>query len=66
MDVIESNVEVHGTETIQQSDKSKLEETCVMVSGEELDFVHHMVAKCKPYKVKSLHFLHIFSLLLLA
>ncbi|KAK9922710.1 hypothetical protein M0R45_031160 [Rubus argutus] len=53
VDVIESNVDVHGTETIQQSDKSKLEETCVMVSGEELDFVHHMVAKCKPYKKKN-------------
>ncbi|XP_024183304.1 uncharacterized protein LOC112188420 isoform X2 [Rosa chinensis] len=43
---------VHGTEISQQSDKAKLEETCVMVSGEELHFVHHMVANCKPYKKK--------------
>lgn len=60
MDVIESNIDVDGPETIQQSDKSKLEETCVMVSGEELDFVHHMVAKCKPYKVNSLSIFSVF------
>ncbi|XP_062007749.1 uncharacterized protein LOC133724869 isoform X3 [Rosa rugosa] len=49
---IDSNIGVHGTEISQQSDKAKLEETCVMVSGEELHFVHHVVANCKPYKKK--------------
>ncbi|KAL6134133.1 hypothetical protein ACLB2K_066366 [Fragaria x ananassa] len=52
VDAIESNIGTHGTEIIQQSDKPKLEETCVMVSGEELHFVHHTVANYKPYKKK--------------
>nr|XP_011466949.1 PREDICTED: uncharacterized protein LOC101303722 isoform X2 [Fragaria vesca subsp. vesca] len=52
MDAIESNIGTHGTEIIQQSDKPKLEETCVMVSGEDLHFVHHTVANYKPYKKK--------------
>lgn len=56
MDAIESNIGTHGTEIIQQSDKPKLEETCVMVSGEELHFVHHTVANYKPYKVVSVYF----------
>ncbi|KAB2612578.1 hypothetical protein D8674_034894 [Pyrus ussuriensis x Pyrus communis] len=46
----ESNTVVDGTETIQQSEKAKLEETCVMVTGEDVHFVPHMEGKRRPYK----------------
>ncbi|CAN6700561.1 unnamed protein product [Malus baccata var. baccata] len=48
----ESNTVVHGTETIQQSEKAKLEETCVMVTGKDVRFVPHMEGKRRPYKKK--------------
>ncbi|KAM2634750.1 hypothetical protein EV1_025189 [Malus domestica] len=48
----ESNTVVHGTETIQQSERAKLEETCVMVTGEDIHFVPHVDSKHRPYKKK--------------
>ncbi|KAM1360044.1 hypothetical protein ACFX11_046986 [Malus domestica] len=48
----ESNAVVHGTETIQQSEKAMLEETCVMVTGKDVRFVPHMEGKRRPYKKK--------------
>lgn len=54
LDAIESNiVVVQEMETIQQSAKAKLEETCVMVTGEDVHFVPHMEGKRRPYKVHS-------------
>ncbi|VVA33893.1 PREDICTED: LOC110419733 [Prunus dulcis] len=53
LDAIESNiVVVQEMETIQQSAKAKLEETCVMVTGEDVHFVRHMEGKRRPYKKK--------------
>ncbi|XP_048440078.1 uncharacterized protein LOC103945431 isoform X2 [Pyrus x bretschneideri] len=46
----ESNTVVHGTETIQQSEGAKLEETCVMVTGEDVHFVPHVDSKHRPDK----------------
>ncbi|XP_007211812.2 uncharacterized protein LOC18780902 isoform X2 [Prunus persica] len=53
LDAIESNiVVVQEMETIQQSAKANLEETCVMVTGEDVHFVPHMEGKRRPYKKK--------------
>jgi len=47
LDAIESsNFSEQGVET-----KVKLEETCVLVDGEELHFLAHKECKRRPYKV---------------
>ncbi|XP_068304735.1 uncharacterized protein [Pyrus communis] len=48
----ESNIVVHGTETSQQSEGAKLEETCVMVTGEDVHFVPRVDSKHRPDKKK--------------
>ncbi|KAM1060834.1 hypothetical protein ACFX2B_025171 [Malus domestica] len=48
----ESNTVVDGTENIQPSERAKLEETCVMVTGEDIHFVPHVDSKHRPYKKK--------------
>ncbi|XP_062105883.1 uncharacterized protein LOC133817392 isoform X2 [Humulus lupulus] len=40
----------HGAETVQQSDKMKLEETCVLVNENELHFPPQPERKWRPYK----------------
>uniref|UniRef100_A0A5B7AJA3 Uncharacterized protein n=1 Tax=Davidia involucrata TaxID=16924 RepID=A0A5B7AJA3_DAVIN len=50
-DVIENNNTTEaGAETID--DKSKLEETCVLVDGDKLCFVSQRESKCRSYKKK--------------
>ncbi|PON35358.1 hypothetical protein PanWU01x14_336910 [Parasponia andersonii] len=42
----------HGTVTIPQSDKMKLEETCVLVNENEIHFLPQPEGKWRPYKKK--------------
>jgi hypothetical protein len=49
-----SNFSERGVETTQQVAKTKLEETCILVNGDELHFVPHKEGKRRPYKVLSL------------
>ena len=59
MGAIEINgVIVQGTETTKEFlDKMKLEETCVVVDGEELHLVSHSEGKIRLVKVLSLSLL---------
>lgn len=55
MEALESStVSERGVETTQQDAKVKLEETCILVDGDELHFVPHKEGKRRPYKVLSL------------
>jgi len=47
-----SNFSERGVETTQQVAKTKLEETCILVNGDELHFVPHKEGKRRPYKKK--------------
>ncbi|KAK4577754.1 hypothetical protein RGQ29_028036 [Quercus rubra] len=47
-----STVSERGVETTQQDAKVKLEETCILVDGDELHFVPHKEGKRRPYKKK--------------
>lgn len=53
LDGIESTLSEPGVETSQQYVQLKLEETCVLVDGDELHFVLHKEGKRRPYKVLS-------------
>lgn len=59
MEVIES------AEVVEPVEKSKLEETCILVEGDMLHFVSHGTEKHKSYKVLSFT-LSILSLFVLA
>ncbi|KAG2712513.1 hypothetical protein I3760_04G130200 [Carya illinoinensis] len=52
LDGIESTLSEPGVETSQQYVQLKLEETCVLVDGDELHFVLHKEGKRRPYKKK--------------
>lgn len=55
MDATESNIDVEqGYETVQRVDNIQVEETCVLVNGDELCFVPCREDKHRPYKVLSL------------
>lgn len=55
MEALESStVSERGVETIQQDANVKLEETCILVDGDELYFVPHKEGKRRLYKVLSL------------
>lgn len=65
MDATESNIDVEqGYETVQRVDNIQVEETCVLVNGDELCFVPCREDKHRPYKVLSL-LCHSFSLILI-
>ena len=46
----------HGAEAAQQSDEMKLEETCVLVNENELNFPPQPKHKWRPYKVLIISF----------
>lgn len=53
LNITESEIATeHGTETIQQRDKMKLEETCVLVNEGELHILPQCEGKWRPYKKK--------------
>lgn len=53
VDVTESNIDVEqGYETVQRVDNIQVEETCVLVNGDELCFVPCREDKHRPYKKK--------------
>lgn len=53
LNIIESEIATeHGTKTIEQSDKGKLEETCVLVNEDELHILPQREGKWRPYKKK--------------
>lgn len=65
MDATESNIDVEqGYETVHRVDNIQVEETCVLVNGDELCFVPCREGKHRPYKVLSLLCLS-FSLILI-
>ncbi|XP_050205573.1 uncharacterized protein LOC126655421 isoform X2 [Mercurialis annua] len=45
----------HGTESVEQVDKAKLEESCILVSADECHFVLQSKGKNKSYKKKIQH-----------
>ncbi|KAL5864738.1 hypothetical protein ACOSQ3_002252 [Xanthoceras sorbifolium] len=52
-DTVQSSFVVdQGLETIQSVENFKVEESCVLVNGDELHFVPHKEGKYKPYKTK--------------
>lgn len=53
MDATESSTDVEqGYETIQRVDNIQVEETCILVNGDEVCFVPHKGGKHRPYKKK--------------